>query len=157
MTGLPETARGMANTRYDDKDVARPVAFPVIEPEKDVDLSRYLLRQSDAVALLVLGHQVEAHNRMTRASYAVQFALRDERAMKEALGDKSTGHSESIERRIRSGCEPLVQYLLFSGEARLPVAVGEGSAFAKEFSEKGPRDGKGRSLRDLDLKTRLLK
>jgi len=31
------------------------------------------------------------------------------------------------------------------------------SEFAREFVRQGPRDAKGRSLRDLDLKTRLFK
>ena len=31
------------------------------------------------------------------------------------------------------------------------------SGFAEEFAAKGPRDGKGRSLREFDLKTRIFK
>ncbi len=47
--------------------------------------------------------------------------------------------------------------LLFSGEAQLTDPVAGTSGFAAEFERLGPRDGRGRSLRDLDLKTRLLR
>ena len=51
----------------------------------------------------------------------------------------------------------LVDYMLFVDEAPLPSVVRGSSAFAQEFSSKGPRDAKGRSLRELDLTRRLLR
>lgn len=156
--GLPASSTGMANLRYDDKNPSKPEAFPALDVEHDIDLSGYLLKTSDPVALLVLGHQVEAHNRITRALYGTLLALGDERVMKQGTGDKSAGHSESTMRRVKSACEPLVEYLLFSNEAKLPPGgMRVESAFAKEFEARGPRDAKGRSLRELDLNTRLLK
>ena len=50
----------------------------------------------------------------------------------------------------------LVDYLLFVGEAPLDGVRGT-SGFAEHFSARGPRDGKGRSLRDLDLRKRLMR
>ena len=47
--------------------------------------------------------------------------------------------------------------MLFVDEAPLPSAVRGSSTFAQEFPSKGPRDSKGRSLRDLDLTRRLLR
>ena len=47
--------------------------------------------------------------------------------------------------------------MLFVDEAPLPSPVRGASGFAKEFPSKGPRDSKGRSLRDLDLTRRLLR
>jgi hypothetical protein len=47
--------------------------------------------------------------------------------------------------------------MLFVDEAPLPSAVKGASAFTTEFPSKGPRDKKGRSLRDLDLTRRLLR
>jgi hypothetical protein len=46
--------------------------------------------------------------------------------------------------------------MLFVDEAPLVPARGS-SAFAERFSARGPRDGRGRSLRDLDLERRLLR
>jgi hypothetical protein len=50
-----------------------------------------------------------------------------------------------------------VKYLLFCGEARLTSRIQGTSDFAREFAGHGPRDSRGRSLRDLDLETRLFK
>ena len=47
--------------------------------------------------------------------------------------------------------------MLFSGETPLTDPVAGTSGFAAEFVKQGPRDSRGRSLRDLDLKTRLLR
>jgi hypothetical protein len=64
-------------------------------------------------------------------------------------------HRDSITRRIMNPREPLVKYLLFSGEATLTDPVQGTSGFAEDFVGRGPRDGRGRSLRDLDLRRRL--
>ena len=47
--------------------------------------------------------------------------------------------------------------LLFVDEAPLPAPITGTSGFAEQFGRTGPRDGKGRSLRQLDLRTRLLR
>ena len=48
-----------------------------------------------------------------------------------------------------------MKYLLFSEEAALGGPVAGSSEFRQEFTALGPRDSKGRSLRDFDLKQRL--
>ena len=53
--------------------------------------------------------------------------------------------------------EQLVQYMLFGEEVPLKEPIQGMSGFTKMFSERGPRDRKGRSLRDFDLKTRLFR
>jgi hypothetical protein len=50
-----------------------------------------------------------------------------------------------------------VEYMLFAGEPALTSPVQGTSGFAEQFSKKGPRDSKGRSLYELDLKSRLLR
>jgi hypothetical protein len=64
---------------------------------------------------------------------------------------------DSVKSRIKSAGEPLVEYLLFSGEAKLAAPIRGTSAFAEEFAQQGPRDRQGRSLRDFDLQMRLFK
>jgi hypothetical protein len=49
----------------------------------------------------------------------------------------------------------VVDYLLFVDEVPLPGPVSSDSTFAATFAKRGPRDAKGRSLHDLDLRTRL--
>jgi hypothetical protein len=51
----------------------------------------------------------------------------------------------------------VVLYLLFEGETPLTDVVKGTTPFAKEFAQRGPRDAKGRSLRDFDLERRLFK
>jgi hypothetical protein len=53
--------------------------------------------------------------------------------------------------------DELVDYLLFVDEAPLPSPIRGSSGFAEKFSGAGPRDHKGRSLRELDLDRRLMR
>lgn len=117
------------------------------------DTTPYLTPHSDIVALLVAEHQGHVQNLLTRASYLVRDTLRDEEQLNAAL--KETGRRESTTRRIASACEPLVKALLYCGEAPLKEPVAGTTPFARQFAQQGPLDGNGRSLRDLDLKTRL--
>jgi hypothetical protein len=125
------------------------------------DLSRwlrtsdYLTPHSDVVALMVLEHQTEMHSRITRANYLTRIALFDESEMNKALGEPANTRSELTTRRIKHACDPLVEYMLFSGEASLTDRIQGTSDFARQFAAQGPRDPRGRALRDLDLTTRL--
>ncbi|MBN9589955.1 MAG: hypothetical protein BGN85_01460 [Alphaproteobacteria bacterium 64-11] len=56
-----------------------------------------------------------------------------------------------------AGLDDLVTYMTFGDEVKLPGPVSGNSGFATQFSARGPRDAKGRSLRDFDLKVRLLR
>src|SRR4029453_8088855 len=58
---------------------------------------------------------------------------------------------------VKEVAEPVVRAMLFSGEAPLTDSVAGTSRFADDFVKQGPRDSRGRSLRDLDLRTRLLR
>ena len=114
------------------------------------DTSRYLLATSDIVALSVLAHQGEMHNRICRAAAETKLALADQARMDDLLGRDSNGLSESTQSRIKRVAESLVDYMLFCDEAPLHQAI-SGGAFAAEFAKRGPRDAEGRSLRDLAL------
>jgi hypothetical protein len=65
--------------------------------------------------------------------------------------------SEDASSRVREAAVDLVNYLLFVDEAPLPGAVAGTSGFAERFAAAGPRDSKGRSLRDFDLEKRLFR
>jgi hypothetical protein len=119
------------------------------------DTSPYLTPHSDIVALMVLEHQAEMHNLLTRANFLTRAALYDEAALNKELGRPADHRSDSTLSRVRSAGEPVVKYLLFSGEAKLTDPVQGTSGFAREFARRGPRDARGRSLRDLDLRRRL--
>jgi hypothetical protein len=110
--------------------------------EGTFDLSKYLAASSDIVALMTLEHQVGAANRMN----AVTFLYNRLR------GD---GMSDADWTQVNQEIQDLVGYLLFVDEARLTEPVAGTSTFAATFAQRGPRDRRGRSLRDFDLRTRL--
>jgi hypothetical protein len=135
--------------------VENKVGLNVTDLSRLVNTSPYLTRHSDIVALMVLEHQTGAQNLITRANFLTRIALHDEAEICKALGLPADAHSESTLRRIKNAGEPLVKYMLFSGEAALADKVQGTSGFAEEFARRGPRDRHGRSLRDFDLQHRL--
>ena len=112
---------------------------------------------SDIVALMLMEHQVQFHNHVARASYTTRQAVyRDEQMNK--LFKRETNHrSDTTKRAINSVAEELVDYALFVDEFQLPSPVKGSSKFTDVFMSKAIKTKDGRSLRDLDLKTRLLK
>jgi len=106
------------------------------------DTTGYLSPHSDVVALLVLNHQVHMTNLLTRLGWEARIA---------DLQNTSGGA------RVRETARELVDYLLFVDEAPLSAAVSGTSGFAEQFPDAGPRDKKGRSLRQLDLERRLFR
>ena len=125
--------------------------------EKPFDASAYLTPGSDEVALLVLAHQTQMHNLITLTNYKTRIALH-------ALANQSAGDAslpESTRRQFERPAEQLLRYLLFANETELPGLDGKqavaSSTYAREFAARGPRDSKGRSLRDFDLSTRIFR
>lgn len=109
-----------------------------------VDLAAYPAPTSDIAALMTFDHQGHAINLLTRLGWETRFAASEGRA------DFNAGDLGDI-------LKETVDYFLFVDEAPLASPVNGPSAFAQSFSASGPRDRRGRSLRDLDLQSRLLK
>jgi hypothetical protein len=120
-------------------------------------VANYLTPHSDIVALMVLEHQTECQNRMSRALINTKQAMHYQDTLNRDLGEPVDKKWESTTRQIESAAEQLVKYLLFSGEVKLEAPIAGTSDFAKEFAARGPFDKQGRSLRKFDLKTRLFK
>jgi len=120
-------------------------------------VANYLTPHSDLVALMVLEHQTECHNRIARALINTKQALHYQETLNRDLGEPADKKWDSTTRRIESAGEQLARYLLFSGESKLESPVAGTSDFAREFASRGPFDSKGRSLRQFDLATRLFK
>jgi hypothetical protein len=117
----------------------------------------YLTPYSDIVALMVLEHQVMAHNYITKANYTARQAMYYEAEMNRALGEPEGTRLESTTRRIQSAGDDLVKALLFVDEAKITAPISGTSGFAEKFSRQGPHDPQGRSLREFDLQRRLFK
>lgn len=135
----------------------QPASENVTDLKPYFTVGNYLTPHSDLVALMVLEHQGETHNRLTRANFVTRQALHEQAELNKAFGDPPTTRSESITKRINWTSEAVVKYLLFCEEAKLTDTVAGTSDFAKEFAARGPFDAKKRSLREFDLKTRLFK
>ncbi|MEK6235369.1 MAG: hypothetical protein N2C14_11740, partial [Planctomycetales bacterium] len=94
---------------------------------------------------------------ITRANFLTQAAMRDGEVMNGILERPAGFRSDSTTRRIHHAAEPLVKHLLFSGETRLTDRISGTSGFTEDFAARGARDEQGRSLREFDLRTRLMK
>lgn len=121
------------------------------------DTNQYIAPHSDIVALLVQDHQILTHNRLIRANFSTRQALDYEVMMNRSLGEPEDQRRESTTRRIQSAGDALIEALLMVDEATLTDPITGTSTFQKTFPLKGPRDSKGRSLRDFDLTQRLFK
>src|SRR5215510_11610899 len=108
------------------------------------DTKEYLSPDSDIVALMILGHQTHVHNMITSGVYEIRDAVQQ-------------GLTSKMPEVIKDAGEPIVRTMLFSEEAPLTEPVTGTSGFAAEFTRRGPQDSKGRSLRDFDLKHRLMR
>lgn len=160
VTGQHGSMRHMGNVianKRAPEELDREAGANVTDLNKIVPVEHYLTPHSDLVALMVLEHQVQMHNYITLASFETRNALHHDQIMNKALEREADYRSELTDRRIASVSDKLVKYLLLSGEAQLECPISGTSEFSQEFPTRGPRDSKGRSLRDLDLQTRLFK
>jgi hypothetical protein len=128
----------------------RLLAGDVKDLKATIDSARYLSASSDVVALLVFEHQTRMHNLLTQANYETCLAL----ARNASHEIPTSGDPQS---RIGKVGERLLQYMLFLHEAPLDGPVRGMNRFIAEFQRGGPRDSRGRSLREFDLKTRLFR
>ena len=144
--------------RNDRETIANnPLGRNITNLKNFFDTSAYLTPHSDIVALMVLEHQVEMHNLITRLNFQTRLALHDQRQLNKELGRAPNYWSETTYRRIKAVAEPMLRYMFFSGEAKLTEKLQGTSSFAAEFAKIGRRDGKGRGFREFDLQTRLFK
>jgi hypothetical protein len=154
-----QTHLGNVTVRNSDNplDIDRSGGLNVTDLSERFDTSAYLTPHSDIVAQLVQAHQTQMHNLITRTNYQTRIALYDEAARNRAAGRPAETLSDDTRTRIEGLSEDLLRYLLFADEATLAGQVKGTSGFTEQFEARGPRDSRGRSLRDFDLKTRLFK
>jgi len=147
VTGISGVAH-LGNSAYANTDGAQGQDVRPLAVLDQADLGAYSFALADAAALMVFDHQAHMMNLITRIGWDARFAADQVQAkgLAQATADSM----------IRSDAREFVDYLLFVEEAAPPGTV-EPSAFAAQFSQRGPRDRKGRSLYELDLKTRLLR
>ena len=123
---------------------AVPKTIPLMSLDKTFDTRGYLAPYSDIAALMVFEHQMQMTNRLTRLGWETRVAVHEKRPI---------ASSSAFRERVSE----VVDYMLFVDEASIASTIQGTSGFAASFSQRGPRDSKGRSLRQLDLTTRLLR
>jgi hypothetical protein len=115
------------------------------------DADGYLSSSSDIAALMVFAHQAQTINLMIHAGW-------EARAADPALHPGTPPASEALLAPVlQAVAEDVVDGLLFIDEARLDGSVQGASGFAERLAAEGPRDRKGRSLRQLALAGRLMR
>jgi hypothetical protein len=146
VTGKVGSSRHLGNAPVVDRtvnDMTIEVAnLSVGDLRSRFDTGGYLSPHSDVVALLVFDHQLRMMNLLTRIGWQARTLAHDGRS------------DAAIAAALRDIAIETVDYMLFVDEAPLSGVAGT-SGFAESFTKRGPRDSKGRSLRDLDLKQRL--
>lgn len=160
VTGQHGSMRHMGNRVYSEEDTHggdREAGANRLSLDGLVDTSPYLTPHSDIVALMVLEHQTQMHNALAAANYETRMALHQSYQMNELLDRKQDFISDSAQRRIDKAAKRVVEHLLMVDEFELTSPVSGTSGFAAEFEAQGKRDAQGRSLRDLDLETRLFR
>ncbi len=159
VTGQHGSMRHMGNTisTNDERTFDREAGANQTELRRYFRTEYYLTPHSDIVALMVLEHQTQMHNAITAANFETRQAIHQSYSMNEVMGRPKDYISDSAKRRISSVADQVLTYLLMCGEFQLTDAVSGSTTFATDFAARGKRDSKGRSLRDLDLNTRLFK
>lgn len=140
VTGRPGRLRHMGNKPVPKRgDTSPTVALDSLTGR--FDLTGYPTPYSDVVALMTLEHQTHMTNLLTFIAWQARVAAVDRRA----------------EIDLSEIARDVVDYMLFVDEAPLAGKVESTAGFAEMFAAQGPRDAKGRSLRQLDLERRLLR
>jgi hypothetical protein len=124
---------GVARGRNHEIDPER--GANVTDLKGRVNAAQYPAASSDLVALMVLNHQVRMHNLITRLGYEARL-----------------GRPE-----LKTTIETTLRYMLFADEAKLRDRAAGSAPFRAEFEARGPKDSRGRSLREFDLEHRLFR
>jgi len=145
MTGHGSWTQHWANTiGRSFEGVMTRIANPM---EGRVDVERYPEPTSDWLAQAIHEHQVGFVNRVAGATYRARAWAHEDGGW-DRLSEE---HAGELEGQV----EGVVRYLLFAEEVPLPTGMIPGNPGFKADFLKDRRSVDGRSLRDLELKTRL--
>ena len=127
------------------------------------DTRGYLTPYSDIAALMVLEHQTHMTNLLTRAGWEFRVAAYEGRAMRgrfrapRPAGGEAASRAAGEDATLRETVTALVDYMLFVDESPLADRMQGTAGFEAAFEARGPFDRRGRTLREIDLHTRLFR
>lgn len=139
-----------------DESTVEPARSNLKNLNQQIDTSKYLTPRSDIVALMVLEHQCQIHNLLTKAKYGFRRA---EHFQKSINPDQQIGAEGSMTRKsAEQSAQEIVCALLFENEVELGGDGVEGSEeFTKVLRTFAPVTRTGKSLTDLRLFQRLFR
>ncbi len=149
LTGRTGAMQHRGNVTMDpgDPTATPPGGLNLASLRERIDTARYLEPGSDAVALLTLEHQAGFVNLVTRIN--AQYRGLNNRELVPGL--------RATQQDIDASLAELTAYMRFADEVKLPSPVTGSSGFAAAFAALPPHDGKGRSLRQFELESRLFR
>jgi len=149
--------RGNAIAKKNDPPIDFETGANLVRLPDRIKTKNYMTATSDVVALMLLEHQSQMHNYITKANYETRQALHYQQEMNRITERPEEYQLESTTRRIESAAEKLLEYMLFCGEYQLESPIAKDSPFVNYFASLGPRDSRNRSLHDFDLQTRMFR
>jgi len=150
VTGNTGSVRHMGNvTLAANGKPSRETGARLESLEGKFDLEGYPTAYSDVAAVMVFNHQSRMINLLTRVGWETRIAL-DQM-------NQDARQKPAAERLIAADAAELVDYMLFVDEVPLSAKFESTSGFSAKFASLGPRDRRGRSLRQVDLGKRLMR
>jgi hypothetical protein len=132
--------------------------FNLRDVDSLINAKPYLTNKSDVVSLMVLEHQTNIQNLFTRANFKVRTVMaRNNPGTSDAAPrtwEEMSGRNQNV---LKVMIEPLVKAMFFVDAVDLASPLEGTSGFDAHFQSLGPRDKKGRTLRELDLKTKVFR
>jgi hypothetical protein len=161
VTGRHGVQPHLGNLILDDRDQLEALddyrAWNVDSIAEYLDPSPYPRETSDIVALMVLEHQITIENQISYIRFKAPAVL-SRRGMEDALAASSWDVlPRAAQQVLQPMMDELVERLVLLDAAEFASAISGSQAFIDGFTARGPVDGAGRSLRDLDLKERLFR
>jgi hypothetical protein len=140
---VPRLHRGNVPVVQTAAQLAKPAPPPpaLTSVTNQFDTTGFLTPYSDIVSLMVFEHEAQMTNRLTQVNWEARVAP----------------PGPGVPLRVAEAARALVDDMLFVDEAPITSPIEGSSGFAERFSARGPTDGQGRSLRQLDLTRHLMK
>lgn len=161
VTGTHGNQRHMGNVWVKNESAWREIDVEaganVVDLSSRFDTSPYLTPHSDIVALMVMEHQVDMHNRFTAASIDWRLHWHEAQRINREKGRPTDHRTDESHYKLDIAARRVVDGLLMKDETKLTDPIEGTSRFAKQFSELGPIASDGSGLRQLDLQSRLFR
>jgi hypothetical protein len=131
--------------------------LPTLAGQGLFDTTPYPTNTSDIVALMILEHQLTVVNQLTYVKFKAPAVLSRTKITDVSHTTHWADLPERGQRALTHMLDALVNALLFVDAVPLSAPIKGDADFQASFEARGPRDAAGRSLRELDLNTRLFR